>query len=263
MTSSHADSDARAQLAELVRGFAGCLRRAQRRGGRWIPASSSRFASGVEGAQAAVVHDRDDDGPPIQTESEATASLEVVREQWGECTRCPLHARRTHLVFGAGNPAADVLFVGEAPGADEDRQGQPFVGRAGQLLTRMIAAMGLTRDEVYITNILKCRPPRNRDPEPDEVAACSGVLRRQIAAISPRLIITMGNFATRTLLRTEAGISSLRGRFHSYQGIAVMPTYHPSYLLRNPDAKRAVWEDLQAVMAEMDRLGLARRRSAG
>lgn len=239
------DSDPRGQLSDLIRGFSMHLRRQERRGGRWVLASRSpRLARNEVGQPEAGVE---------------APTLQQVRTQLGECTRCGLHASRKHLVFGAGSPRAELVFVGEAPGSEEDRQGEPFVGKAGQLLTRMIEAMGLTREDVYITNILKCRPPRNRDPEPDEVAACRDVLRQQIDAISPRLIVSLGNFATRTLLRVEAGISSLRGRFHDYEGVPVMPTFHPSYLLRNPEAKRAVWQDLQQVMAEMDRMSLPRR----
>jgi DNA polymerase len=152
------------------------------------------------------------------------------------------------------------MFVGEAPGGEEDQQGRPFVGAAGQLLTRMIEAMGLTREEVYICNIIKCRPPRNRDPNPDEIDTCEPFLRDQIDAIEPSIIIALGSFAARTLLRTETSITRLRGRFHTYHGIALMPTFHPAYLLRNAAQKRPVWQDLKAVMAEMDRLGLDRRR---
>jgi len=155
------------------------------------------------------------------------------------------------------------MFIGEGPGHDEDLQGEPFVGPAGQLLTRMIEAMGLTREEVYITNIIKCRPPRNRDPNPDEIDACEPFLRRQIEAIAPRMMIALGSFAAKTLLRTETGISQLRGRFHIYHGTPLMPTFHPAFLLRNPERKRPVWEDLKQVMAEMDRLGLERRRPDG
>lgn len=175
-------------------------------------------------------------------------SLEKIREEMGECRRCPLWHVRTNLVFGEGNPNADVVFVGEAPGADEDLQGRPFVGKAGQLLTRIITAMGLTRKDVYICNILKCRPPGNRDPRPDEIAQCEPFLIQQIHAIKPKVICALGTFAARTLLKTDAPITVLRGRFHSYQGIPLMPTYHPAYLLRNPSAKKQVWEDVQKVM---------------
>ena len=178
--------------------------------------------------------------------------LEAVRTELGDCRRCPLGDRRQHLVFGEGNPSAELVFVGEAPGADEDAQGRPFVGRAGQLLTKIIAAMGLKREEVYICNILKCRPPGNRNPLPDEIAACEPFLIRQLGVIRPRVICAMGSIAAHALLKSEAPISVLRGRFHSYQGIPLMPTYHPAYLLRNPGAKKQVWEDVQGIMKRLD-----------
>ena len=177
--------------------------------------------------------------------------LEAVRTELGDCRRCPLGDRRQHLVFGEGNPSAELVFVGEAPGADEDAQGRPFVGRAGQLLTKIIAAMGLKREEVYICNILKCRPPGNRNPLPDEIAACEPFLIRQLGVIRPRVICAMGGIAAHALLKSEAPISVLRGRFHSYQGIPLMPTYHPAYLLRNPGAKKQVWEDVQGIMKRL------------
>jgi uracil-DNA glycosylase len=175
-------------------------------------------------------------------------ALEAVRAELGDCRRCPLGSLRHNLVFGEGNPQADLVFVGEAPGADEDAQGRPFVGRAGQLLTKIIVAMGLKREEVYICNILKCRPPGNRNPQPDEIAACEPFLIRQIEAIRPRVICALGSFAAHTLLKSEAPISTLRGHFHRYQGTALMPTYHPAYLLRNPGSKKQVWEDVQMIM---------------
>ena len=186
--------------------------------------------------------------------------LDFLAQHIADCSLCRLCEGRNKVVYGAGNPDADLMFIGEAPGRDEDLQGEPFVGAAGQLLTKMIKAMGLTREEVYIANIIKCRPPRNRDPEPDEVATCEPFLVRQIDAIAPRMIIAMGRFAAKTLLQTERGITRVRGNWGTYRGIPVMPTFHPAYLLRNAGQKRAVWNDLQAVMAEMDRLGLARRR---
>jgi uracil-DNA glycosylase family 4 len=176
------------------------------------------------------------------------SGLDAVREALGDCRRCPLYRTRHSLVFGEGNPEADLVFVGEAPGADEDAQGRPFVGRAGQLLTKIIVAMGFKREEVYICNILKCRPPGNRNPQPEEIAPCEPFLIRQLEAIRPRVICALGTFAAHTLLKSEAPISVLRGRFHSYQGIPLMPTYHPAYLLRNPGAKKQVWEDVQMIM---------------
>jgi DNA polymerase len=178
----------------------------------------------------------------------ALPALESLRMELGECRLCPLGARRRRLVFGEGNPRADLVFVGEAPGAEEDLQGRPFVGAAGQLLTKIIAAMGLTREEVYICNILKCRPPGNRNPLPEEIAACEPFLVRQLEAIGPKVICALGSFAAHTLLKTETPITVLRGRFHRYQGIPLMPTYHPAYLLRNPGAKKQTWEDVQQIM---------------
>lgn len=175
------------------------------------------------------------------------ASLEEIREEIGDCRRCKLCHGRTHIVFGVGHPKADLMFVGEAPGADEDAQGIPFVGKAGQLLTRIIEAMGLTRDDVYIANILKCRPPNNRDPEPDETATCEGFLFQQIEVIQPKIIVALGKHAAHTLLRTQVPITKLRGKFLNLGNILVLPTFHPSYLLRNPGAKREVWEDMRQV----------------
>jgi uracil-DNA glycosylase len=175
-------------------------------------------------------------------------ALSDVRDELGDCRRCPLCQTRNTLVFGEGHPQAALVFVGEAPGADEDLQGRPFVGKAGQLLTRIIIAMGLQRQDVYICNILKCRPPGNRNPKPDEIAACEPFLVRQLQAIQPKVICALGTFAAHMLLKTEAPISALRGRFHRYQEIPLMPTYHPAYLLRNPGAKKQVWEDIQKIM---------------
>lgn len=183
-------------------------------------------------------------------------SLANIREDIGECTRCVLCKGRTNIVFGVGNPNADLMFVGEGPGRDEDRQGEPFVGRAGQLLTRMIEAMGLKRPDVYIANVVKCRPPNNRNPEPDEIETCYPFLLRQIQVINPRVVIGLGNIAVKTLLATGTGITRLRGQFHDVAGIAMMPTYHPAFLLRNPEKKKEVWEDLQKVM---EKLGLKPR----
>lgn len=176
-------------------------------------------------------------------------TLETIRSDLGDCRRCSLSAGRTHIVFGEGDPHARLVFVGEGPGFEEDRSGRPFVGKAGQLLDRIIAAMKMKRSQVYICNIIKCRPPDNRDPLPDEIAACSPFLERQLAAIQPEVICALGAHAARTLLGTAAPLSRLRGRFHTYAGTATMPTYHPAYLLRHPEHKRAVWEDMQKIMA--------------
>jgi uracil-DNA glycosylase len=180
-----------------------------------------------------------------------SAELLAIRAELGDCTRCKLHGGRTKLVFGTGSPHAEVMFVGEGPGADEDREGEPFVGRAGQLLTKMIEAMGFRRDDVYIANVVKCRPPGNRNPEPDELEACEGFLRRQIAAVGPKVIVALGKYAAQTLLRDETPISRLRGRWAEYEGVRLMPTFHPAYLLRSPEEKKKAWEDLQLVMKEL------------
>ncbi|MGD2063989.1 MAG: uracil-DNA glycosylase [Nitrospirota bacterium] len=177
--------------------------------------------------------------------------LAALRDLALGCRKCGLYETRTQVVFGVGNPRADLMFIGEAPGFDEDRQGEPFVGAAGQLLTRIIEAIKLRREEVYIANILKCRPPNNRNPKPDEIALCRPYLDRQIELIRPRVICALGKFAAQTLLASDAPISRLRGRFHDYRGIPVMPTYHPAYLLRNPGGKRAVWEDVQQIQARL------------
>lgn len=183
-----------------------------------------------------------------------TLSLEEIRQVLGDCRRCKLHAHRTQVVFGVGSPQADLVFVGEAPGADEDAQGEPFVGRAGQLLTRMIEAIGLKREQVYICNVLKSRPPNNRTPEPDEIAACEPFLIAQLKAIKPKLICALGGIAVSALLKTKVPLSKLRGKFHDYQGIPLLVTYHPAYLLRNPNEKKSAWQDLQLLQREYLRL---------
>ncbi|MBF0337772.1 MAG: uracil-DNA glycosylase [Nitrospirae bacterium] len=192
--------------------------------------------------------------PPLRLDvasMQAVAPLQAVRDELGQCTRCKLHAGRKNIVFGEGSPTARLLFVGEGPGADEDEQGRPFVGRAGKLLTSLIEKMGFTRQSVYIANIVKCRPPGNRDPEEDEVRACIGFVEKQIAAIAPEVIMTLGSVSTRTLLKTDKRISDLRGRFHDYSGIKVMPTFHPSYLLRNSSQKWVTWNDALMVLAAL------------
>ncbi len=185
------------------------------------------------------------------TEAEDKAArLGALRKQMVECQHCQLGSSRKNLVFGTGNPNARLVFVGEAPGRDEDLQGKPFVGKAGQLLTRIINAIGLDREDVYIANILKCRPPENRNPLPEEIATCEPFLIKQLEVIKPKLIVALGTFAAQTLLKNTDAISRLRGRFHLYQGIKLMPTYHPAYLLRNLQKKREVWEDMQMVQKE-------------
>jgi DNA polymerase len=172
------------------------------------------------------------------------------------CENCRLAKTRTNVVYGVGNPNADLMFVGEAPGRDEDLKGEPFVGRAGQLLTDIIKAMQLTREQVYIANVIKCRPPENRNPDPDELDACRPYIRRQVELIGPKVIVTLGRFALQSLTEKAYGITSVRGQWLEYEGVRVMPTYHPAYLLRNPAAKKDVWADMKKVMAE---LGIAAR----
>ena len=191
---------------------------------------------------------------PVTVARSAAEALAGIREEIGECTRCKLHALgRTQIVFGVGNPTADLMFVGEAPGADEDIQGIPFVGRAGQLLTKMIEAMGFARDDVYIANVLKCRPPGNRNPEPDEIATCEPFLFQQLASVEPKVVIALGAFAARTLLKTDAPISRLRGRIFDYRGAKLIPTFHPSFLLRSPANKREAWDDLKLALSILGR----------
>jgi len=184
-------------------------------------------------------------------------SLERIREDIGDCTRCRLHKGRTKIVYGVGNPKAELVFVGEGPGHDEDVQGEPFVGRAGKLLTQMIEAMSLRRADVYICNVVKCRPPDNRLPEKDEIATCSPFLLRQLAAIQPKVICCLGACAAQTMLGTNQGISHFRGEWFDFRGSKLIATYHPAYLLRNPNAKGEVWKDLQKVMGV---LGLQAKR---
>ena len=190
----------------------------------------------------------DDEPAPVTFSRGAAEALVAVRTGIGDCTRCKLHTLgRTQVVFGVGNPEADLMFVGEAPGADEDIQGIPFVGRAGQLLTRIIEAIDLKREDVYIANVIKCRPPGNRNPEQDEVDTCEPFLFQQIDIIKPKVIVALGKFAAQSLLRTLDPISRLRGRVYDYRGAKLIPTFHPAYLLRNPASKREVWEDMKVV----------------
>ena len=191
--------------------------------------------------------------PPSNSEAETQAppsadALSALAAEASVCELCPLYATRTNVVFGSGNPNADLMFVGEAPGRDEDLKGLPFVGRAGQLLTKIIEAMGLRREDVYIANLLKCRPPENRNPLPLEAERCRPYLERQIALIQPKAVVALGSYAAAALLNSRERISKLRGNFHALGGVQVMPTYHPAYLLRNPGGKRYVWEDMQKVM---------------
>jgi len=192
---------------------------------------------------------------PSETPAQKPRQLEALREKIGDCHRCKLWEGRTNIVFGTGSPDAALMFVGEGPGQEEDRQGKPFVGRAGDLLTKMIAAMGLTRDNVYIANVIKCRPPGNRNPEEDEIASCKPFLNEQIDILRPKVICALGTFAAQTLLDTKTRISDLREKIHERGGYKIVPTFHPAYLLRNPNEKRRAWEDLQIVMKELGLVG--------
>ena len=210
----------------------------------------------IDAPPANMVPANDDNRPNPRSEAvqrvtifaSSADALAAVRTEIGDCVRCKLHAQgRRQIVFGVGNPSADLMFVGEAPGADEDVQGIPFVGRAGQLLTKIIEAIDLKRDDVYIANVIKCRPPGNRNPEQDEVETCEPFLFQQIDVIKPKVIVALGTFAARALLRTLDPISRLRGRMFEYRGAKLIPTFHPAYLLRNPSSKREVWEDMKVV----------------
>ena len=189
------------------------------------------------------------DGQPPVTTAEVPAALRLqqLAERFHDCRQCRLHQGRKQVVFGTGDPQAALVFVGEAPGEEEDRQGEPFVGAAGQLLNRIIEAIGLRRNQVYLLNVVKCRPPGNRNPLPDELAACRPILEAELACLKPQVVCALGNFAAQALLQTEERISRLRGRFHTLGDIQVMPTYHPAYILRNPQSKRAVWDDMQHI----------------
>jgi DNA polymerase len=223
--------------------------------------------AGQAAAVATEVDDGDEAGVVARVEPAAGSSartLPQIRAELGECTRCKLHTTRRKIVFGVGTPDTPLMFVGEAPGEQEDKRGEPFVGPAGELLDKMIEAMGWTRSSVYIANTTKCRPPGNRNPQPDELEQCMPFLHAQIASIAPRIIVALGRPASNQLLEVDAPISALRGRFHDYprvttgrHGPKIMPTFHPAYLLRDPDKKRAAWSDLKLVMAELARLGIA------
>ena len=226
-------SDARDQLAEHLKFYGELGVDGFRRESEWRKRETDEGASVAQGFS------------PVRS---AADELRAIREDIGDCTRCKLcRLGRKQIVFGVGNPNADLMFVGEAPGRDEDLQGIPFVGRAGQKLTQIIEAIGLKRDDVYIANVIKCRPPENRNPEPDEVEACEQFLFRQVDVIKPKVIVALGTFAARSLLKTDAPISRLRGRVYDYRGAKLIPTFHPAYLLRNPNCRREVWEDMKKV----------------
>ncbi len=227
--------------------------------GAWAAPGGPTARTPAPIATVAASHETDSGVPELVDEPSASRprlGLAQIRAELGDCTRCKLHATRTNLVFGVGAEDAVLMFVGEAPGEKEDLAGEPFVGPAGQLLDKMIEAMGWRRESVYIANVLKSRPPGNRNPEPDEVAACSPFLDAQIRAVAPRVIVALGKPAAQHLLQTNAPISALRGQFHERAGVRVMPTFHPAYLLREPAKKREAWSDLKLVMAELERLGI-------
>jgi DNA polymerase len=211
---------------------------------------SWRRRAAVVAPPSAETHVEPVEAVPVVLSRSAAEALVAIREDIGDCTRCKLHGLgRQQIVYGVGNAEADLMFVGEAPGADEDVQGFPFVGRAGQLLTKIIEAINLKRDDVYIANVIKCRPPGNRNPEPDEVEACEGFLFQQIDTIQPKVIVALGTFAAKALLKTQDPISRLRGRIYEYRGAKLVPTFHPAFLLRSPERKRDVWEDMKKVRA--------------
>src|SRR6187399_730505 len=242
-------SDAREQLAEHLRFYADLGVAGISRDPRW---STRPDASG--GHSSDIGHRSSEIGTAVRPDAgprDAPNLLALIKADVGpDCPRCKLaRLGRKQVVFGVGNPDADLMFVGEAPGADEDIQGIPFVGRAGQLLTKIIEAIGLTREDVYIANVIKCRPPQNRNPEPDEVETCEPFLFQQIDIIKPKVIVALGKFAARALLRTLDPISRLRGRVYDYRGAKLIPTFHPAYLLRNPASKREVWDDMKRVRA--------------
>ena len=241
------------ELAALTTALKRHVERRQRAGLRFLPKASPTLAKSVRPSEI----------PNIMTGTELdmladaqvaiqAESLEELRAAIGDCQRCKLCSGRTNIVFGVGDPHARLMFVGEGPGRDEDLQGEPFVGRAGQLLTDIITkGMGLKREAVYICNVVKCRPPENRNPEPDEVAACEPFLKQQIDIVRPEIIIGLGKFAVQTLLGSKVPIGKLRGTWASYHGIKLMPTFHPAYLLRNPADKKLVWEDIKQVLKVM------------
>lgn len=245
--------DLRDELFALTSAFRQALMR-QRRAGVWAApgASIPRADPPAADASAPAAPMPDFDAEPVAV----GRTLAAIREELGDCQRCKLCKTRKNIVFGVGPEPSPLMFIGEAPGADEDRLGDPFVGKAGELLDKMIEAMGWGRKDVYIANVLMCRPPNNRNPEPDEVAACRPFLDAKIQAVRPRIIVTLGRPAANVVLGRDAPISALRGRFHEHRGVRVMPTFHPAYLLREPDRKRDTWSDLKQVIGELDRLGI-------
>lgn len=245
------EAPSRDDVAERIRDH---VRYARAMGVRYVPitAGTRRPSGGSVEAPNRPLPVLSAPRPPAMTGDDRAAALARLHQDTiGDCRRCKLAPTRTQVVFGVGNPRAELVFVGEAPGADEDAQGIPFVGKAGQLLTKIIEAMGLRREDVYIANIIKCRPPGNRNPQPDEIESCEPFLIAQLDTIRPTVICALGTFSAQTLLKTKEPISRLRGRWHAYQGIPLMPTFHPAYLLRNPAEKKTVWGDIQSVMGRM------------
>ena len=240
------------ELVELAISLRRYLERRQRVGIRFVPKTYRQKASAEVVSGKNLLSGTEGELFSDTSAADQSQSLEELRAGIGDCRRCKLWSGRTHVVFGVGNPSARLMFIGEGPGRDEDLQGEPFVGRAGQLLTDIITkGMGLKREDVYIANVVKCRPPENRNPEPDEVASCEPFLRKQIDLVRPEVIVALGKFAVQTLLQSKVPISRLRGNWHSYHGIRLMPTFHPAYLLRNPGDKKLVWEDIKKVIKEM------------
>ncbi|HEY5927459.1 MAG TPA: uracil-DNA glycosylase [Kofleriaceae bacterium] len=244
------------ELAELVGQLKNQLARHHAAGTWAVPGGASVRTEQPAELAADAAPELVEGEPAIATVALGRRTLAQIRTELGDCTRCKLSDTRKSIVFGVGDEHAPLMFVGEAPGEQEDKRGEPFVGPAGELLDKMIDAMGWSRQTVYINNILCCRPPGNRNPQPDEVAACKPFLEARIASIAPRIIVALGRPAANTLLGTDAPISALRGKFHDRHGIKVMPTFHPAYLLREPDRKRDAWADLKLVIAELARLGV-------
>jgi uracil-DNA glycosylase family 4 len=268
------DDPTHTALQEVLRSLRAHLEWQRACGARWLPRAAQAVGASTGPARTVPPSSRpeaDDGAPGKPVDGRAAVvsavpasstdlfaepgvreaqTLAALSEHIGDCQRCKLaRLGRTKVVFGVGNPDADLMFVGEGPGADEDRQGEPFVGRAGQLLTEIITkGMKLRRQDVYIANVIKCRPPGNRNPEPDEIATCMPFLVRQIDLVRPRVIVALGTFAAQTLLAVKTPITRMRGNWHEYRGVPVMPTFHPAYLLRNPSDKRLVWEDIKLVM---------------
>lgn len=241
-----------AEFAALTASLRRHLQRRQRAGIHILPRTEAGEAKHMVAAKEVSISGTAGDLFADNNAGLKSDSLEQLREAIGDCKLCKLCAGRTHIVFGVGNPHAKLMFVGEGPGRDEDLQGEPFVGRAGQLLTDIITkGMKLRREDVYIANVVKCRPPENRNPEPDEVAACEPFLKKQIDLVHPQIIVGLGKFAVQTLLQSKVPITKVRGTWYTYHGIKLMPTFHPAYLLRNPADKKLVWEDIQKVMKEM------------